>query len=275
MQRKYIKRFTRFHFGEIKSIEILKGLKAGEFRASEKYTKAGNLTSDELEKILRSALSLRDKAMLALLYESAARPEELLKLTWAKKDVDLENGEVTLYSSKTGGKRTIPIKESVIHLNRWKQEWQFPDIKDCDYIFPSITRENKLTTAALNNIIKKTIGKAGIKKDKITAYTFRHSRLTDIYNRGVMGFNHNIFAGHIKGSKQTATYVKTDEEEMKAAMLEKVYHIEDITLEKRTKLEKEIDEMKKKFNNDMNMLQNEIERIKHKTTAKYKPDSQK
>jgi integrase len=239
MQRKYIKRFIRFQYGITKANEMLNGLKAGEFKASERYTKQGNLTAEELEKIIRTADTLRDKAILSLLYETASRPEELLKLTWNKKDIDLEKEEVNLFSSKTGKPRTIPIKESIVHLKRWKQEYQYPNLTKDDLIFPSQKRGEILTTASLNRIIQRIIKKANIKKD-VTAYTFRHSRLTEIYNKGVQGFDHNLFAGHKKGSKQQAVYVKTDEEEMKKAMLEKVFHIENIEPEKKAELEKEI-----------------------------------
>lgn len=81
-KRKYVKRFIRILFGKTKGEEMLSGLKGGEFKASERYTKDGNITNEELEKMLRAASSLRDKAILTLLYESAARPEELLKLRW-------------------------------------------------------------------------------------------------------------------------------------------------------------------------------------------------
>lgn len=158
----------------------------------------------------------------------------------------MTDGKIKLTSAKTKQTRELPICESIPHLLRLKQEWDYPDRTQNDLIFPGRTRDKIMTTAGLNRIIRRIASKAGIKKD-LTAYSFRHSRLTDIWNKGVQGFDHNLFAGHKKGSRQTATYVKTDEEDMNAAMLEKVYHIEEIKPEERKKLQDEIIEIRKQL----------------------------
>lgn len=236
MIKKSVRRFLRWYCKKNnKSDNLLEGLKVGSFKPNrKKVNKSVLLKPHEIQTMLHTAESLRDKALLILLYESASRPQELKDLKW--KDIDWDEQEVHLDSSKTERERDIPIKESIIHLKRWKQEWSYPSVQEDDYIFPSQKRDCKLTTERINTIVKTIANRSGIDRN-ITSYTFRHSRLTDIYKLGVKGIEHNKFAGHKEGSIQQVTYSHIDNEDMKEEVLKKVYHIEEIGEEQNKILE--------------------------------------
>lgn len=243
MCRRAVKRFVKWHY---KNLEMIEGLEVGNFKANrKKINKTVLLTPEEIGKILRTAETLRDKALIILLYESGARPQELRDLKW--KDINFENKEVHLDSSKTERARDLPIEESIIHLKRWRQEFSFPEVIEHDFVFPSRWRDKQLSTEQVNNIVKRIVGKSGISKP-ITSYTFRHSRLTEIYNKGVKGIEHNKFSGHKEGSKQQTVYTHIDNADMKEDVLKKVYNVEEISPEKKHKLEKELENLKKQFN---------------------------
>jgi hypothetical protein len=176
--------------------------------------------------MMHSAERIRDKALLVLLYETAARPQEVRDLKWG--DVKWIGSEVHLYSKKTRKSRSIPIVEALKHLARWKQEWVYPHPRDEDYIFPSIVgsrydRSRPVSVSYINRIIKATAVRAGIDRNVYT-YLLRHTRLTEIRKKGIQGIEFNMFAGHAPGStKREVVYVHLDDSDMKKSILEKVY----------------------------------------------------
>jgi integrase len=194
---------------------------------NEKINKAVLLTPKELQLMLHRAEKLRDKALLILLYETGARPQEIRDLRW--RDVNWEAKEVHLYSKKTKGDRDLPLKESLKHLRRWKSEWVYPDPRDQDYIFPSLVgsrpdRTKPVSVTYINRIIKGLARKAEITRP-INTYLLRHTRLTEIRKLGIQGVEFNQFAGHRPGSRQESVYVHLDNDDMKRSILEKVYKL--------------------------------------------------
>jgi len=179
--------------------------------------------------MVRRAESIRDKALLVLIYETAARPEEVKKLRWAH--VNWAESEVHLYSRKKEDDRDLPIRDTLIHLKRWYDEWVFVDPKDDDFVFPSRRgsypeRSKPLSVEYINRVIKRTAKLAGVTRD-VNTYLFRHTRLTEIRMKGVVGKMHNRFAGHADGSKQELVYDHMDNDDMKREVLGKVYRADE------------------------------------------------
>lgn len=229
--RKLIRRFLKWKYQDMKMIE---GLKGGEYKVNEQKLNTSKLLSpSEIEAIIRAAESLRDKALFALLYETGCRPSELREAKWESLNLGMK--EITLYATKTKKARCLPLNESIIHLQRWKNEFSFPDLKPSDFIFPNPNRQ-RLSDSYVSNKIKRLAEKAGITKN-VFPYLLRHTRLTEVHNKGIEGLNHNIFAGHSAGSKQTKTYVHLDEAKFKENVLSKVYHQEEISPEQKNKIE--------------------------------------
>ena len=246
--RKVVRRFLKWHYRDLDMIEPLK-VPASYLVNNQRVNKSTLLTEQEIQLMLHRAERLRDKVLLVLLYETAARPQEVRELRW--RDINWDEQEVHLYSRKTKEDRDLPLNESIKHLRRWKAEWVYPDPQDEDYIFPSIVgarhdRTKPISVSYINRIIKSIAKKAGINRDVYT-YLLRHTRLTEIRKRGVQGIEFNKFAGHKAGSKHENVYVHLDNEDMKRTILEKVYQVKELQATDREKYEARIQRLEQQL----------------------------
>jgi integrase len=247
--KKTLKRFLKeyykdwnIRFAELKDIKTKDGMNHKKLNANT------ILTKDELERLIRAAESLRYKALIMLMFESAGRPEEILKLKWG--DLDLEKGEVKLHSFKTGKTRVNPIKESILHLKRYKQEYPYPNVMAQDYIFPSpMDRKKHLLVSSLGHHFKE-LGKRTINK-AVFPYLLRHTRATQL-QKVLPPKVYEKFMDH--SIEMANRYSHLDKNDVRDVMLEKIYHIEELT-------EQEKEEIK--------ALENEINRLKTDTNSNF------
>ena len=148
------------------------------------------LTPDELTRIFESMRTLRNRALVEVLYESAGRIGELCKLKWS--DVEFfDTKAVVKLHSKTKKPRFVSIYTSDVPLKIWYNQYPNgakPDlyvfygrsIKDKD--MPIGTVEMSYDNASA--LIKAARQEAGIEKN-VTPHTFRHTRITDLMKMGV------------------------------------------------------------------------------------------
>ncbi len=254
MIRRTAKRFLKWFYRDLDMVESLKN---GSFVVNKKrINKSTLLKPHEIQLMLHRAEKLRDKVLLVLLYETAARPQEIRDLKWH--DINWDENEVHLYSSKKQDDRDLPIQEAVKHLRRWKDEWVYPDPHDEDYVFPSAVgprhvRGKPISVTYIGRIIASIAKKAGIQRP-VFPYLLRHTRLTELHRLGVRGLEHNKFAGHRAGSKHQAVYVHLDNDDMKKSVLEKVYNIKENPEEQVDKYEQEIKDLKRQLGEVLDYL---------------------
>ena len=247
MIKRTVKRFLKWFY---RDLEMLEPLKNGGFVLNKKrVNKSTLLKPDEIQLMLHRAERLRDKALFVLLYETAARPQEVRDLRW--RDINWDEKDVHLFSSKKQDDRDLPIHEALKHLKRWKTEWVYPDPQENDFIFPSMVgsrheRHKPISVSYIGRIISSIAKKAGIER-RVFPYLIRHTRLTELHRLGVRGLEHNKFAGHRAGSKQQGVYVHLDNDDMKQAVLEKVYSIEGAPEDQVSKYEHEIGALKQQL----------------------------
>lgn len=240
--KKTLKRFLKWYYKNWNErFEELRDIRTKDGMNHKKLNPSAILKKEEIEKLIRSAESLRYKAMIMLMFESASRPEEILKLRWS--DLDLNKGEVKLHSSKTGSVRVNPIQESIIHLERYKQEYPFSDVKANDFVFPSPNDRNKQVTHSAIYDYLKIIGLRALGKH-IYPYLLRHTRLTEIHKLLPTQVACK-FAGHSPEMAKRYTHLSNDD--VREAMLEKIYHIEELTKEGKDKLEMKLNLIEKKL----------------------------
>lgn len=270
--KKVLKRFLKWkysdwnnRFAEFRDLIIKDG------RNHDKINSSTILKEDEIESLLRQAESLRYKAMIILAYESAGRPEEILKLKW--NDIDLDRGSVKLHSSKTGRTRINPIKEAVIHLKRYKQEYPYSFVRADDYVFPS-PKDRKLPIASqkVHDYLKK-LGFTAIKRP-IFMYLIRHTRLTSLHQK-LSPKAYEKFADH---SIDTAIkhYSHLSSDDVREEMLEKIYHIEEISGDDKIKMKK-LEEQIGKLSMDNSNIKRLLEKIAYinKTMLKAATENKK
>ncbi len=83
------------------------------------------LTKDDINAQMAAAKNPRDKALIAMLYETGARIGELIDLTVGDIE-DRRHGKKVVIDGKTGARR-LPLVESVPHLNNWLNKHPNPE----------------------------------------------------------------------------------------------------------------------------------------------------
>lgn len=163
------------------------------------------LSEDEILKMIEAAGNVRDKAIIAVLYDSGIRVGELLSLR--KKDVNLEEEPAHITVNGKTGMRKVPILFSPPYLSRYLE--LVKKKKPEDYLWTAIgtwTEHNKLVDgAAIRRLLKLSGEKAGIEK-RIYPHLFRHSRATHYANRLTEQQLKGLF-GWTGDSKMVSTYV--------------------------------------------------------------------
>ena len=175
------------------------------------------LTQEEVFRMVEAASNIRDKAFIAVLYESGCRIGELLSLK-LKNVVFDDYGAVIIVHGKTGYRR-VRLVVSVPHLANWvanhprRNELEAP-------LWVSIGTMNhgkQLDYQSVRNILRDTARKAGIKK-RVNPHAFRHARATHLASKLTEAQMCEFF-GWKQGSDMPATYVHLSGRDVDKAIL--------------------------------------------------------
>jgi integrase/recombinase XerD len=143
----------------------------------------------EIVKLLDSipattAVDLRDRALLELLYATGARVSEVVDMDLS--DVDF-NEQLILLTGKGNKQRLVPIGEA---LNRALHEYLGPGgrstlstSKKTTKVFLNV-RSGALTRQGIDLVIHKRALSVGIDRSRISAHVFRHSCATHMLAHG-------------------------------------------------------------------------------------------
>jgi len=166
------------------------------------------LTEDEIKRLAKIANNSRDKSLVLVSYESAARPSELLGMK--VKNVAFDDlGAAIVVSGKTGDRR-IRLVASAPVLADWINS--HPDKDDPEsYVWP-------ISSRAVAKIFKSLATKARIKK-RVTPYLFRHSRATHLATK-LTEQQLKQLMGWTMGSTMAQVYVHLSGRDLDNALLE-------------------------------------------------------
>ncbi len=163
------------------------------------------LDEDEIMRMIKASPSLRNKAIIALLFDSGIRVGELMSLRI--KDIDLRKEPAHITVSGKTGMRKIPILFSVPYLAAYLNSTE--ESKPEQFVWSAIGSWSNMNRAVDYNGIRKVLKiagkKAGIRK-RIYPHLFRHSRATYYANK-LTEQQLKVFMGWTSGSRQAATYV--------------------------------------------------------------------
>ena len=140
------------------------------------------LDEEDIRKLINAATTLRDKAIIALLYDAGIRVGELLHLTISDLELTDELAHITV-TGKTGS-RKIPIAFAVPYLASYLQLRESAKPEDPLFVSEGSWRnlQKKTTGAAITKMLRLTAQRAGIKKH-IHPHLFRHSRATNLASK--------------------------------------------------------------------------------------------
>ena len=185
------------------------------------------LNADEVTRLREAAGdaetfgSLRDRAILELLYSTGLRVSELTNLNVDQ--VNTERGEFMV--------RGKGDKPRVVFLSPTAAEWLGRYLAKRQAMTPLFTRsaitkeaadgeDLRLTPRSIQRLIKKYVVKAGIVKD-VTPHTLRHSFATDLLQNGADIRSVQYMLGH---ASITTTQVYTHVTDQKLREVHQKYH---------------------------------------------------
>ena len=195
---RYITELKMFYSWLIPDNTFFKKIKS---KRSKKYLPAeAMITPEEAMKILAQARCQRDRALIFLMWDSAARLGELLNMR--KKDVtfDQDGGTITVFG-KTG-ERIVRIVDSIPDLQLWFRHHQ-GNLNDYLFCLPN---GKQLTSHGAQNIVGRAAKRAGVEKN-IHPHLFRHSKITALTRMGMTEMELRIYAGWSGDSQMPATYI--------------------------------------------------------------------
>jgi integrase len=205
-------------------------------------------TDSELKQLFQSFSNTRDRAFTMMLYESAARPGEMLSRTIA----DFTSNEKGDFIFLEGMKDTPDRTNQLVRSGRTLREWlaQHPlggelgDLRDstaplwvkteqqrckhckgkrrshngsCSYE-PDLA--DPLTYRGFMRRFKDACERADIPENKRKPYNLRHTRLTEVAT--FMGYEQlNKFAGWVPGSSRAKVYVHLNNDDVNKAIRDK------------------------------------------------------
>ncbi len=199
-------------------------------KMSERKLPEDLLTRDEVEKLIDAADNIRDKALIATLYESGCRISELTNLRIRNVTFD-KHGCLLLVKGKTGMRRVRIITYSN-YISRWlslhpdKDDNNAPlwvNIGTTKKIAKSRNKQTKyswhyeMKYAGVLRVLQRISKKTGISK-RVHPHLFRHSRATQLA-KSLTEAQMNQFFGWTQSSKMASTYVHLSGRDVDGALL--------------------------------------------------------
>ena len=224
---KQLKFFIKWKFDVEKDSKILKNINVIPQRKgynTSKLNPSSLVTKEEINKLITAAgKDWKKVSMVSLQTELGLRPQELLNLKWGDIKIVEGIGEAKIFSSKTKDTRVLPFKVSVNPLIKWKNVYPFPDIKNNDFIFPSLySRKKPLYRTYLSQLYRKLSREAGIRL--IYPYLARHTKMSEV-NKKCPSKIAAAYGGH--GEKTAFMYTHLSEADIKEVILKQMYDIKE------------------------------------------------
>lgn len=205
-----IRAFLKWERGTIEYPPEVRGLKRRDTTRNEIPTDQ-LLNRDDLQAMLKAKNSPRERAILAVLYDSGLRASEFCSLNIRSVEMD-EYGAVLILPKdakglKTGSRR-VRLHESVPYLQGWLDS--HPKRTDPNAaLFLSMSRRNpeaRMTPNALYQFTTKAAEQAGVTK-KANPHAFRHAAATERARLGWTEGMMRAFFGWSRGSDMPSRYV--------------------------------------------------------------------
>lgn len=182
------------------------------------------LREEDILKMIDAADNPRDRALIAIIWETGARIGEIIDLQ-IKSFEDYKYGKKIVLHGKTG-MRKVTIISSTPYIQEWLAV--HPHKKDRNsYVWVNIgnvRKGDKMSYPAINKMLRETAKKAGIYKP-VNPHHFRHSRATYMATKFTEAQLCQWF-GWVQGSKVPATYVHLSGKDLDADYA-RLYGIED------------------------------------------------
>ncbi len=174
------------------------------------------LTEEEVVKMIEFCRNERDKAFIAVLYESGCRIAEILTIKLKNIAFDDLGAKVSVFG-KTGSRR-IRLVSSSAYIKQWLNKHPSKNNPD-SYVWVK-TNNELMGYATVRKLLTIIARKAGVKK-RVNPHSFRHARATHLANFLTEAQLKEVF-GWTQGSDMASIYVHLSSRDTDEAIL-KVY----------------------------------------------------
>lgn len=136
------------------------------------------LSKAEIKSILKTPDNLKQRVLLATIYDSGLRISEAINLQLS--DIDLDRNMIHIRQSKFKKDRYVPISDMLVRgLKKYIREYQ-PEV----YLFNSIRKGFQMSQTSIQRVMRNTLKKCKIQK-KASVHTLRHSYATHLLEDGL------------------------------------------------------------------------------------------
>lgn len=156
------------------------------------------VTREEYEALIKACNHPMHRALIAAAWDTGARAAELL--TARIKDLDIASDHPSMVVG--GGKRRVPLLESLPYLNQWLAAHSHRDDPEAPLWWG---QRGAFSYQGLDSLLRDKSKQAKLKR-KIHAHMFRHRRATEHAKAGVSPYVMNQAMGWVSGSKQWEVY---------------------------------------------------------------------
>jgi integrase/recombinase XerD len=185
----------------------------------------GNLTQEQVNALIESCMSLRDKFLIRLLYETGLRIGEALGLRHS----DMITGNtseirviprfdnVNNVRAKSGTERTVHVSKELMQSYCAYLIDEYPEDIDCDFVFVVIKVlckgkvGNPLSYKTVDSLFRRLTKKLGI---KVTPHLLRHTHATELIRAGWDMAHVQQRLGHTDIQTTINTYVHLNDEDL-------------------------------------------------------------
>ncbi len=216
-------------YESLENLDKCQSILAIKFKKSQKKN-MNYLTVEGIKLLLRqpdcsTERGQRDLALLALMYDSGSRVQEIIDLTPSSLRL---NKPPTLHIIGKGNKaRLVPLLDSQVEIIKKYLKASRLDLSSANqYPLFSNSRKEKLSRVGVNYIIQKYIKMArmedsSIIPEKISCHSLRHSKAMHLFQAGVNLVYIRDILGHVS-IQTTEIYARADSKQKRLA-LEKAY----------------------------------------------------
>ncbi len=182
------------------------------------------LEMEEIEAMIDKCRNVRNKAIIAVFYDSGCRVGEMHNLNYGNVNQESKLGVFIKLRGKTG-EREIPLNTSVKYLLEYLNA--HPTKQTSSPLWMALEDESRLSIKQFDNIIKDLAYKTGLMekdgnehKKVVYPHLFRHTRLTHLAS--MPGINESVlrqFAGWSASSKMPEVYIHMSQKQVHMAIL--------------------------------------------------------
>lgn len=177
------------------------------------------LTDEEVEAMIKAIDDDMGKVIIAFMYATGVRREELVKI----KREDISEDQHVLVHGKGRKQRKLLIQDDVFELLN-----KYLSTHNSEYVFPSNKKSGSITTETVRLRVKKAAELAGISEeriDKLSTHSIRRSMASSLINSGVDSFIVRDVLGH-SSAVTTARYAKVNNSSLDRALSNRNFSIQ-------------------------------------------------